>query len=87
MRDIERYVDGLASRTERIALMLALAANLNDLIHFESVVPIVLRMAGGNFTWQRMQDSTSLTRADALFAVNFATTFALAAQSRMRHPG
>ncbi|MGF6699565.1 hypothetical protein OKW38_004177 [Paraburkholderia sp. MM5496-R1] len=85
VRDIERYVDGTASRSERISLMLALAINVNDLIRFESVVPIVHRMMAGNFTWDRMRDASHLTAADATFAVNFATTFALAVQSRMPH--
>jgi hypothetical protein len=80
---IERYVDDKASESERMSLMLALAVNVNELIRFESCVPIIQRMIGGKFTWQRMQNVSHLTSADAAFAVNFATKFALAVQSRM----
>ncbi|TKC89744.1 hypothetical protein FAZ69_12600 [Trinickia terrae] len=85
VRDLEGYVDGKASRSERMAIMLALAVNINDLVRFESIVPIVRRMVAGNYVWERMQDASGLMISDAEFAVNFATKFALAIQARMPH--
>ncbi|MFX3544896.1 hypothetical protein [Ralstonia mannitolilytica] len=81
--DLERHIYGVAANSERMAVMLALSVNLTDLVRFERVVPIVLRMVGGSYTWQRMNDATGLTAADATFAVNFATKFALSAQGRL----
>lgn len=85
VRDLEGYVDGVASESERMSIMLALAVNINDLVRFESIVPIVLRMAAGNYQWQRMQSASDLTVSDAMFAVDFATKFALAVQGRVSH--
>lgn len=81
--DLERYVYGVAADADRMAVMLALSVNLNDLARFENVVPIVSRMFGGPYTWERMNDATGLNASDAAFAVNFATKFALSAQSRL----
>ncbi len=81
--DLERYVYGVVSDSDRMALMLALSVNLNDLARFEKVAPFVTQMLAGNYTWQRMNDPTGLTASDAAFAVNFATKFALSAQGRL----
>ncbi|WP_413658613.1 hypothetical protein [Paraburkholderia phenoliruptrix] len=85
VRDLEGYVDGTASRSERMAIMLALAVNITDLVRFESIVPFIHRMAAGNYVWDRMQDASGLTISDAEFAVSFSTKFALAVQGRMPH--
>jgi hypothetical protein len=85
VRDIEGYVDNVAAASERMTIMLALAVNINDLVRFESVVPVMHCMVGGHYKWDRMQDASALTISDAAFAVDFATKFALAVQGRMPH--
>jgi len=81
--DLERYVYGVVADSDRMAVMLALSVNLSDLARFETVVPILVRMLGGSYKWQRMNDTTGLNASDATFAVNFATKFALSAQGRL----
>lgn len=81
--DLERYIYGVVADSDRMAVMLALSMNLNDLARFESVVPIVMRLIGENYTWHPTNDATALNVSDAAFAVNFATKFALSAQGRL----
>ncbi|NPT54348.1 hypothetical protein [Paraburkholderia elongata] len=82
-RELEGYLDDAAAGSERMTIMLALAVNISELVRFESVVPVMHRMIGGHYKWERMQDASALTISDAAFAVDFATKFALSVQGRM----
>jgi len=82
-RDLEGYLDDAVAGSERMTIMLALAVNIGELVRFESVVPVLHRMIGGHYKWERMHDASALTISDAAFAVDFATKFALSVQGRM----
>ncbi|MBP0611040.1 MULTISPECIES: hypothetical protein [Burkholderia] len=82
--EFKRYIGDQFERANRASLTLALSLNMNDLVRFRMLVPSVHKMCGGNFVrHQRTHSSAAPTADDAIFAVAFATRYALAVDARM----
>lgn len=81
--EFKRYIDDQLERASRASLALMLSLNMNDLVRFRGLVPIVRRIYGGKMIRQQMHDEATFTTDDAAFAVAFATRYALAVDARM----
>jgi hypothetical protein len=84
-RELEGSIEDAFAGSERVAIMLALAVNITELVRFESVVPSLHRQFGGSYMWEWKQGASAPSLSDAAFAVDFATKFVLAVQGRMPH--
>jgi hypothetical protein len=82
-RDLGDYINRVVNTSSRGALMLALSLDVNEVSRFEMLTPTVRRWGGGSFTRMGMQMVEWHNSRNAEFAIDFATRFALAVDSRM----